>query len=163
MVRRQIRSYDTTLALADEAATRHCASRLADVLTGGDVIGLSGDLGSGKTTFARALIRALGGDEEVPSPTFTLVQTYRLTRAEVWHFDLYRVERPEDIAELGLEEALAGGIALIEWPERAGDLLPDDRLDLSFGFAAAAGGRTLAVTGMGARGQALAKSLGEAS
>lgn len=161
MVRRQIRSYDTTLALADEAATRHCASRLADVLAGGDVIGLSGDLGSGKTTFARALIRALGGDEEVPSPTFTLVQTYRLARAEVWHFDLYRVERPEDIAELGLEEAFAGGIALIEWPERAGDLLPDDRLDLSFGFAASAGARTLAVTGLGARGQALAKSLGE--
>src|SRR5579884_1615816 len=115
--------------LPDEAATTALAARLAEQARPGDVIALRGDLGSGKTTFARAFIRALGGGEEVPSPSFTLVQLYELAAATVWHFDLYRLRSPEEAWELGIEEAFAGGIALIEWPERLGALLPERRLD----------------------------------
>ena len=90
---------------------------------------LSGDLGAGKSTLARALIRAIADDPEleVPSPTFTLVQTYEL-RFPVAHFDLYRIADPDEVVELGLDEALSAGVALIEWPENAGDLLPGDAL-----------------------------------
>lgn len=114
------------LDLPDEAATAGLAGRLAARARAGDVIGLAGDLGSGKTTFARAFIRALGtGDEEVPSPTFTLVEVYAFAgRPPVWHFDLYRLTAPEQSWELGIEDALAEGISLIEWPERLGRLLP---------------------------------------
>src|SRR4030095_10715416 len=96
-------------ALPDEAPTRRRASRVAALARAGDVIGLAGGLGAGKTTFARAFIRARPGGEsagEVPSPTFTLVQVYELPGAPVWHFDLYRLTRAEEAWELGLEEAL---------------------------------------------------------
>lgn len=107
------------------------AQRVAPLAHRGDVIALSGDLGAGKTLFARAFVNALPGpEEEVPSPTFTLVQTYRRGELEVWHFDLYRLESPEEAWELGLEEALAEGVTLIEWPERLGGALPADRLEL---------------------------------
>ncbi|MBV9524135.1 MAG: tRNA (adenosine(37)-N6)-threonylcarbamoyltransferase complex ATPase subunit type 1 TsaE [Alphaproteobacteria bacterium] len=102
----------------------------------GDVIALQGALGSGKTAFARAFIRAFGVSEEVPSPTFTLVQTYETARGVIWHFDLYRLARPEDALELGLEDALADGISLLEWPERLGSLLPARRLDIRLRAAA---------------------------
>ena len=125
-------------ALPDAAATEALAAALAAKARIGDVIALWGPLGAGKTTFARGFIRALGGDEEVPSPTFTLVQTYDLS-PPVWHFDLYRIAAPEQVWELGVEEALAEGVSLIEWPERLGALLPDDRLDVRLEFAA--GGR----------------------
>ena len=114
--------------LADLAATESLAARLADRARIGDVIALSGGLGMGKTTFARAFIaRRAGGlaaPIEVPSPTFTLVQFYYLPGGPVWHFDLYRLAAPEEAWELGLEEALASAISLIEWPERLGPLLP---------------------------------------
>jgi len=102
------------------------AEDLALALAPGDVLALSGDLGAGKSTLARALLRALAGDPnlEVPSPTFTLVQTYDLDRFAVSHFDLYRIEEPEELEELGLDEMLETGAALIEWPERAEGLLP---------------------------------------
>jgi tRNA threonylcarbamoyladenosine biosynthesis protein TsaE len=134
--------------LADEAATASLAAAIARAARPGDVIALSGDLGAGKTSFARAFIRALGrGDEDVPSPTFTLVQTYELPTATVWHFDLYRLERPDDVLELGFEDAAAeGSIVLVEWPDRAGGLLPRDRLDLSLTTAAAAAGGDPAAT-----------------
>jgi len=126
--------------------TEALARGLARLLRPGDVLALRGDLGAGKTALARALIRALPGppggpgsaeSEEVPSPTFTLVQSYPRQPAEVWHFDLYRIEQPEEVYELGIEEALAGGIVLIEWPERMEALLPEDRLDITLTYAPA--------------------------
>ena len=112
--------------LPDEAATAAFGEDLAAALQPGDVIGLSGDLGAGKTTLARAIIRALADDPrlEVPSPTFTLVQTYALGRLALAHFDLYRLASPDELDELGLDEATADGAVLVEWPERAGDRLP---------------------------------------
>jgi tRNA threonylcarbamoyl adenosine modification protein YjeE len=107
--------------LPDEAATTALAAALAPLLRPGDTVTLSGLIGAGKTTFARALIRTLAGDEalEVPSPTFTLVQPYGETRIPVAHFDLYRLAAGAELDELGFDDAVAGGIALVEWPERA--------------------------------------------
>ena len=120
------------IALPDQKATERLASALAALLRPGDVVALSGDLGSGKTTLARALIRTLSGDpeEEVPSPTFTLVQSYETPAGPVWHFDLYRLSGPDEMLELGWDEATATAILLVEWPERLGSLLPPGRLDL---------------------------------
>ena len=136
-----------TLDLADEAATRRLGARLAALARPGDVLALAGDLGGGKTTLARAFVRALmGEDEEVPSPTFTLVQTYEAPAATIWHFDLYRLERPEDVFELAFEEALTDGICLIEWPQRLGGLLPAGRLDVALSPGAVAEARRAVLT-----------------
>jgi len=114
------------MSLPDEGATERLGATLAERLRVGDVVGLKGELGAGKTTLARAIIRAAAGDREliVPSPTFTLVEVYETPRGSFWHFDLYRLEAAEQVYELGWEEALAEGIALVEWPERLGKLLP---------------------------------------
>ena len=120
--------------LPDEAATAAFAARISELAEVGDVIALKGDLGCGKTSFARSFIRARGGAEEVPSPTFTLVQIYELTPAAIWHFDLYRVKSSEEAWELGIEDAFSEGISLIEWPERLGPLLPRRRLEIEFLF-----------------------------
>lgn len=123
-----------TLELADEAATRRLGARLAGLARPGDIILLFGTLGTGKSTLARAFIRALtSADEEVPSPTFTLVQAYEAAPADIWHFDLYRLEKPEDSFELGIEDAFIDGISLIEWPERLGHLTPRRRLEVTLG------------------------------
>jgi tRNA threonylcarbamoyl adenosine modification protein YjeE len=118
--------------LADEAATVTLGARIAAGLAPGDAVALAGDLGAGKTTLARAILEALGVAETVPSPTFTLVQHYETRRLSVDHFDLYRIERESELEQLGLDDALADGAALIEWPERAGAHLPSDtlRIDL---------------------------------
>jgi len=115
-----------SMSLPDESATERLGATLAERLRVGDVVGLKGELGAGKTTLARAIIRAAAGDPEliVPSPTFTLVEVYETPRGSFWHFDLYRLEAAEQVYELGWEEALAEGIALVEWPERLGPLLP---------------------------------------
>lgn len=120
-----------TIELAGLKATHALAARLARVAKIGDVIALSGDLGAGKTEFARAFIRTLTEpDEDVPSPTFTLVQTYDGAQFTLCHFDLYRLDHPEDIFELGIEDALSDAISLIEWPDRMGTYIPRDRLDV---------------------------------
>lgn len=133
---------DFAFALDDLAATASLGGAVAARARLGDVIALHGPLGAGKTAFARAFIagraRAAGWDDEmlgeVPSPTFTLVQTYDLPDVPVWHFDLYRLERPEDALELGLDEAFSGTISLIEWPERLGAGLPARALHVNLGF-----------------------------
>lgn len=117
--------------LPDLAATRALAEKLAPLLKAGDVIALHGGLGAGKTTFSRALISALLGQEtEVPSPTYTLVQTYDGPDFPIFHFDLYRLNSPDEVDELGWDET-QDGLALIEWPDQAGSRLPAWRLDLS--------------------------------
>src|SRR3954463_14766438 len=121
----------TVIELPDEAATAAFATRLARLARPGDIIALKGELGAGKTSFARAFIRSRGGAEEVPSPTFTLVQIYELPEATVWHFDCYRLREPEEGWELGIEDAFHEGISLIEWPERLGSLLPARRLEIA--------------------------------
>lgn len=123
--------------LINEQATRRLAVDLAAILKPGDLVTLSGDLGAGKTAFARALIRHLADDPalDVPSPTFTMVQTYTLPRAAVVHADLYRVGAMSELTELGVEEAVDNAIVLLEWPDRAGDALPNDRLDIVFTLA----------------------------
>ena len=105
--------------LVDEQATRRVGASLAGALRAGDVVTLSGPLGAGKTTFARGLLRALGEEGEVPSPSFALVQPYDALTLPVWHVDLYRIEHEDELAELGLDEVLADGALLVEWPERA--------------------------------------------
>ena len=125
-------THPIAIDLADEAATARLAARLAGLARQGDVIALAGDLGAGKTALARAFIRTLvGADEEVPSPTFTLVQTYDFDLGTLWHFDLYRLDRPDDALELGIEDAFAQGISLIEWPDRLGPFLPVDHLTVT--------------------------------
>lgn len=109
------------MILADEAATAALAEAVARQLRGGDVILLSGGLGAGKTSFARALIRALGHDGEVPSPTFSLVQPYDELVPPLVHADLYRVEHAGELAELGLDSLADEAVLVVEWPERAGD------------------------------------------
>src|SRR5437764_147206 len=143
-----------SIVLANEQATRRLAVDVASILKAGDLVTLSGDLGAGKTAFARALIRHLAGDEalDVPSPTFTLVQTYALPRFTVVHADLYRVTHTGELAELGVDEAAENAVVLLEWPDRAEDILPADRLDISFTLAQHLGPnqRSAEITGHGA-------------
>jgi tRNA threonylcarbamoyl adenosine modification protein YjeE len=123
-------AFELTVPLTDLKATEKLGARIAAALKAGDAVALEGDLGAGKTALARSILKALGVTEEVPSPTFTLVQHYETARLTVRHFDLYRIERAAEIEELGLEEALDDGAALIEWPERAQSWLPADRLHI---------------------------------
>lgn len=128
--------------------TAEIAGKVASRLLPGDVILLKGELGAGKTTFVRALIQALCGPEtEVPSPTFTLVQTYETPRFLLWHFDLYRLKHPEEIFELGIEEAYESGVSLIEWPERLGANLPKDYLVIELSYGTHENERILHFTG----------------
>jgi tRNA threonylcarbamoyl adenosine modification protein YjeE len=141
------------VALADEQATMRLVADIAAALEPGDLITLSGDLGAGKTTFARAMIRHLAGDPTVavPSPTFTLMQTYELPRFPVVHADLYRLDAPGELAELGFDDLPEGAVVLLEWPDRAAGFLPSDRLDIAFTLAPQLGPdhRNARVTGYG--------------
>jgi len=122
--------------IADLAALDALAIRLAAPARTGDTFALSGELGAGKTAFARAFIGALAKREgvpapgDVPSPTFTLMQSYEIGALQLFHFDLYRLKSAEEALELGIEDACAEGIALIEWPDRLGRYLPSDRIDV---------------------------------
>ena len=138
------------LDLADEAATAALGARLASVARPRDVLLLAGDLGMGKTALARGFVRAAAPEtEEVPSPTFTLVQTYPADAGTIWHFDLYRLKDPEEIWELGFEDALADGILLIEWPDRLGPFAPRDRLELTLSPGDAADTRRASLVAVG--------------
>ena len=107
-----------------EVDTINLAQRVADNAKQGNVFALYGTLGMGKSVFARAFIQSLCDVEDVPSPTFTLLQTYSSSKGEIYHFDLYRLKHPDEVFELGFEEAVYSGISLIEWPENAGNWLP---------------------------------------
>jgi len=126
-----------SVVLPDEHATRRLMVDVACALDPGDVVTLSGDLGAGKTTFARAMIRYLAGDEtvEVPSPTFTLMQSYDLPRFPLIHADFYRLSGSSELAELGFDDLPEGAVVLLEWPDRAGGTLPPDRLDVTLTLA----------------------------
>ncbi len=153
----QPRPHGLIFELPDEAATAALAREIARVAEAGDVIALIGELGSGKTAFARAFINALprtgraqaSGAEEVPSPTFTLLQIYERAPAPVWHFDLFRIKRPEEVYELGFGEALGQSITLVEWPERLGPLLPRHRLEVHLEFTASPEARRVTLLGTG--------------
>ncbi|MCP1337228.1 tRNA (adenosine(37)-N6)-threonylcarbamoyltransferase complex ATPase subunit type 1 TsaE [Futiania mangrovi] len=145
-----------SLPLAGEAATADLGRRLAVALlkagTDGAAVLLHGDLGMGKTTLARALVHAVlaadgAPDEDVPSPTFTIVQTYATPAREIWHVDLYRIEEPGELAELGLDDAFEEALVLVEWPDRLGARLPHDRVDVT--LAAEATGRRATIAGHG--------------
>lgn len=131
-----------SFSLPDVAATERLGAALAERLRPRDVVALQGGLGVGKTTLARAILRAASNDTSlvVPSPTFTLVEVYDTPRGTFWHFDLYRLEEPEQVFELGWEEVRTDGVALVEWADRLGRLLPQNRLTV-----------TLAIEGDGRR------------
>ncbi len=130
-----------TVTLANEEATRRLAIDIAAALEPGDLVTLSGDLGAGKSAFARALIRHLADDEtiEVPSPTFTFLQTYELPRFTLVHTDLYRLSGAAELTELGFDDLPDGAVVLMEWPDRAAGFLPPDRFDVAFTLAPALG------------------------
>lgn len=137
------------VALPDAGATLALGRRLGASIGAGDVVCLSGNLGSGKTTLARGAIEAWRGrPDEVPSPTYTLVQVYEGEKGDLWHVDLYRLKRPDDAWELGLEDAFVSAACLIEWPERLEGQLPRDRLDVD--LKPDGEGRTAALTAHGA-------------
>jgi tRNA threonylcarbamoyladenosine biosynthesis protein TsaE len=139
----------TPLPLPDPDATDRFARALAPRLRPGDVLLLEGPIGAGKTHFARALIQALMPlPEEVPSPTFTLVQVYEGPGFPIWHADLYRLSHPDEAEELGLAEAFEAALCLVEWPERLGPYRPPRALTLSFAHAPG-GGRTVALRAEG--------------
>lgn len=138
-----------SLFLPDAESATALANRMAPQLEPGDTILLSGDIGAGKSHLARGIIQSrlatLGRVEDVPSPTFTIVQVYDLGGIEVWHADLYRLSGPDDIIETGLEEAFDTGICLVEWPDRLAELRPADALELT--LTPEDDGRRLTATG----------------
>ena len=130
--------------LPDEASTRALGARLARVIMPGLLLYLHGDLGSGKTTFARGLLRGLGYTGRVKSPTYTLVELYTVSRLNLYHFDFYRFRNPKEWRDAGFNEYFNGAsVCLVEWPEKAGGLLPVADLDIALGFAG--NGRDLSI------------------
>lgn len=137
-----------TLTLSSPEETAATARRVAVLLRPGDCLLLEGSVGAGKSHFARTVIQnLLDVPEDVPSPTFTLVQTYDTVSGEVWHCDLYRLTTPDEVFELGLEEALSDAICLIEWPDRLGGFTPKQALTLSFSMSSQPLERRLEVYG----------------
>lgn len=138
-------TYRAQRTLADLGATTRLGAGIAAALHPGDCVALWGDLGAGKTTLARAILRGLGVTEDVPSPTFTLVQSYEAPHLLVSHYDLYRLKQPRELEELGFDDALAQGAVLVEWPQRAPEALPPDALHVR--LALADDGRRARLTG----------------
>lgn len=151
--------FSRTITLPSPDATCALAAALAPRLRPGDVLLLQGGIGAGKTHFARCLIQTLQEvPEDVPSPTFTLVQVYDTPAGEVWHADLYRLSDPDQCVELGLLDAFETAICLIEWPDRLADLVPPGALHLDFSVTGD-DSRTLTLRGSGPRGPQLLEGL----
>lgn len=145
-----------SLDLPDAEATEALGRKLAAQVRPGDAILLEGPIGAGKSCLARAFIRArLGRQEEVPSPSFTLVQVYEAEGVEIWHADLYRLTHPDEVWELGLDDAFSAAICLVEWPDRLGAHVPRDALRLRL-EAAGEGRRALISAGRAGLAQVLA-------
>lgn len=147
------------IRLEGEAATAALGARLGPLLRPGDAVFLFGDLGAGKSTLARAAIRAaVGAEIAVPSPTFTLMQSYEGAACSLHHIDLYRLSDPDETLELGVDEALEDGAVLVEWPERFGDLAPSDRLEIAL-EAPDAQSRSASLRAAGSRAERLLQAL----
>lgn len=130
-----INSQMTKFSCLNEAQLLALGGKIGLLLKAGDVIALTGDLGAGKTTLVRGLIQCLIPNEEVPSPTYTLVQTYDLPNYELWHCDLYRLKHADEVFELGLVDVLEDVVSIIEWPDKMGVYLPEVALSLHIQFA----------------------------
>lgn len=149
-----------SIFLPDDAATNTLGRALARQLTRSDVVLLSGPVGAGKSHLARAVIRTrLGTEEEVPSPTFTLVQTYAHPDGDIWHADLYRLSHPDEVIELGLDEAFDSAICLVEWPDRLGNLVPPSAIHLRLSYDGEGRRADLAYEGRPDLADALAQAL----
>lgn len=152
------RSITLNSPLRTEALARH----LAPVLAAGDVVLLEGPIGAGKTHFARSLIQSvLPFSEDVPSPTFTLVQVYDGPDSEIWHADLYRLSTPDEVVELGLTDAFEDAICLVEWPDRLADLTPENALLMSFSLMEGEGQRQLTLSSTSQRWEPIIKAVQE--
>lgn len=148
------------LILSSSEETAALAQRLAPHLTAGDVLLLEGDIGAGKTHFARSLIQSLlVVPEDVPSPTFTLVQVYEAAGFDIWHVDLYRLTSPDDVVELGLVEAFDDALCLVEWPDRLAELAPEEALTLRLTMTDQPGVRHLTLSATSSRWTALLSDL----
>ncbi|MHC0052014.1 tRNA (adenosine(37)-N6)-threonylcarbamoyltransferase complex ATPase subunit type 1 TsaE [Actibacterium sp. D379-3] len=154
-----------SLSLCSAEETAALARRIAGHLGAGDVLLLAGPIGAGKTHFARSLIQHLlarhNALEDVPSPTFTLVQTYEAGPLEIWHADLYRLLHPDDVLELGLADAFDTALCLVEWPDRLGDLVPADALTLAFAQGRGDDERTVTLTATSPRWATVLKELAD--
>jgi tRNA threonylcarbamoyladenosine biosynthesis protein TsaE len=137
-------AFSHSISLGSPDQTAALGAEIGRLLTPGDVLLLEGDIGAGKTHFARSLIQSLLSEpEDVPSPTFTLVQIYDGTSCEIWHADLYRLTSPDEVVELGLTDAFTDAICLVEWPDRLAELVPENALLMRFAMTPAEGERTL--------------------
>ncbi|WP_317056420.1 tRNA (adenosine(37)-N6)-threonylcarbamoyltransferase complex ATPase subunit type 1 TsaE [Roseovarius rhodophyticola] len=152
----------TNITLPDPEATGALARRLAVFLEPGDTLLMSGEIGAGKTFFARELLsEILPVPEDIPSPTFTIVQAYETTRGDVWHVDLYRLETKSEVVELGLLEAFSDMICLVEWPDRLGDMAPDSALNLAFSSGMHEEDRNLLITWQDTRWDSLMNEIAD--
>ncbi|MDV4144677.1 MULTISPECIES: tRNA (adenosine(37)-N6)-threonylcarbamoyltransferase complex ATPase subunit type 1 TsaE [Shimia] len=144
--------FQTSLTLTSPEETAALAKLISAQVKKGDVLLLEGEIGAGKTHFARSLILSLlDTPEDIPSPTFTLVQTYESLLGEIWHADLYRLTSPDEVIELGLIDAFEDAICLVEWPDRLAELAPESALTLSFSMTADLGQRALTISSSNTR------------